>query len=74
MYLFQFVSTVCSKVAISNPTNYIFLRSAINTLSYKKSIFPKLKNRAGIPTCSVYLFQNECPLILVQLHTIEVTT
>ena len=30
---FQFLSTVHAKVANSNPTNYIFLRSAICTLS-----------------------------------------
>ena len=30
---FQFLSTVHAKVANSNPINYIFLRSAINTLS-----------------------------------------
>ena len=33
MYLFSVLSTVHSKVANSNTTNYIFLRSAINTLS-----------------------------------------
>jgi len=30
---FHFLSTVHAKVAILNPTNYIFLRLAINTLS-----------------------------------------
>ena len=46
MYLFQFLSTVHAKVANSNPTNYIFLRLAIITLSIehiKKPVFPKFK-------------------------------
>ena len=43
MYPFQFLSTVHDKVANSNPTNYIFLRSAINTLSYKSPFFQNLK-------------------------------
>ena len=54
MYLFSvFISTVHAKVANSNPTNYIFLRLAINTLSVehiKSPFFPKFKNRAGMPT------------------------
>ena len=48
MHLFQFLSTVHAKVAIFNPTNYIFLRSAINTLStehIKSSYFQSLKIR-----------------------------
>ena len=38
---FQFLSFACAKVANSNLTNYIFLRSAIITLSveHKKSLF-----------------------------------
>ena len=50
-YLFQFLSTMHAKVANSNPTNYILLRSAINTLSIehiKSQLFQNLKNRAGI--------------------------
>jgi len=35
MYFFQFLSSMHAKVAISNPTNYIFLRMAINTLSFE---------------------------------------
>ena len=33
MYLFQFLNTVYAKVVIFNPTNNVFLRSAINALS-----------------------------------------
>jgi len=43
---------VRAKVAISNPTNYIFLRSTINTLSIehmKIPYFQSLKIGAGIP-------------------------
>ena len=57
MYLFQFLSTVHAKVANSNPTNYIFLRSAINTLSIehlKSPFFQNLKNQAGMPTYRLY--------------------
>ena len=41
MYLFQFLSTMHAKVANSNPTNYIFLRLAMITLSIEhiKSLF-----------------------------------
>ena len=48
---FQFLSTVHAKVANSNPTNYLFLRLAINTLSIEhlKSLFSKFKNRAEMP-------------------------
>ena len=48
MYLFSVVNTVHAKVANSNPTNYIFLRSAINTLSsehIKSQFFQNLKIR-----------------------------
>ena len=40
-YLFSVLSTVHAKVANSNPTNYIFLRLAINTVSieYIKILF-----------------------------------
>jgi len=57
MYLFQFLSTMRAKVAISNPLNYIFLRLAINILSIElvKSIFPKFKNWAGMPTFSIFM-------------------
>ena len=44
MYLFQFLSTVHAKVANSNPTNYIFLRSAINTLSIEHIKSPFFQN------------------------------
>ena len=44
MYLFQFLSTVHAKVANSNPTNYIFLRSAINTLSIEHVKSPFFQN------------------------------
>ena len=50
---FQFLSTVHAKVANSNPTNYIFLRSTINTLSIehiKSPFFQNSKNRSGMPT------------------------
>jgi len=43
---------VYAKVAISNPTNYIFLRSAINTLSIDLIKSPYFKNQAGMPTNS----------------------
>ena len=41
---FQFLSTVHAKVANSNPTNYIFLRSAINTLSIEHIKSPFFQN------------------------------
>ena len=41
---FQFLSTVHAKVANSNPTNYKFLRSAINTLSIEHIRSPFFKN------------------------------
>ena len=50
---FQFLRTVHVKVVNSNPTNYVFLRLAINTLSIehiKSLFFPKFKNRVGMPT------------------------
>ena len=52
---FSVLSTVHAKVANSNPTNYIFLRSTIKTLSIEhiKKMFPKYKNRAGLPTNSI---------------------
>ena len=58
MYIFfQFLGTVHAKVANFNPTNYIFLRSAINTLSIEHIKSPLSKNRTGMPTtqsCSSY--------------------
>ena len=54
---FQFLSTVHAKVVNSNPTNYIFLRSTIDTLStehIKSPFFPKFKNWAGMPNCSTF--------------------
>ena len=44
MYLFQYLSTVHAKVANSNPTNYIFLRSVINTLSIEDIKSPFFQN------------------------------
>ena len=45
------LSTVhATKVANSNPTNYIYLRSAINTLSPEHIKSSKFKNKAGMPT------------------------
>ena len=41
---FQFLSTVHAKVANSNPINYIFLRSAINTLSIEHIKSPFFQN------------------------------
>ena len=41
---FQFLSVVHAKVANSNPTNYIFPRSAINTLSIEHIKSPFFKN------------------------------
>jgi len=38
MYLFQFLSTVRAKVAISNLTNYIFPKLSINTLSVELKV------------------------------------
>ena len=43
MYLFS-VFKYCAKVANSNPTYYIFLRSAINTLSIKHIKSPFFQN------------------------------
>ena len=52
MYPFSVFSTVHAKVANSNPTNYIFLRLAINTLSIEHTKSPKFKNWAGMPNDS----------------------
>ena len=41
---FQFLSTMHAKVANSSPTNYIFLRSAINTLSIEHIKSPFFQN------------------------------
>ena len=41
---FQFLSTVHAKVANASPTNYIFLRSAINTLSIEHIKSPFFQN------------------------------
>ena len=58
-YLFQFLSTVHAKVAIFNPTNYTFLRSATLSIEHIKSfIFQKFKNLAGMPTCGIYIDTN----------------
>jgi len=48
---FQFLSTVCAKEAISNPaaTNYTDISEISNEYAYKKSIFLKFKNQAGMP-------------------------
>ena len=64
----QFLSTVHAKVANPNPTNYIFLRSAINTLSIehiKSPFFSKFKNRAGMPIIDV------CPKVEYSGHSIQ---
>ena len=42
--LFQFLSTVHAKLANYNPTNYIFMRSAINTLSIEHIKSPFFQN------------------------------
>ena len=49
-----------AKVVNTNPTNYIFLRAAINTLSIEHSpFFQNLKNWAGMPTIIFSLPQEE---------------
>jgi len=57
---FQFLSTLYAKVAIFNTTNYIFLRSAINTLSIELIISAYFRSlKIGL----------ECLLIVINSDT-----
>ena len=63
---FQFLSTVHAKVANSNPTNYIFLRSAINTLSIEHIKSPFFQN---------FKISLEClPKVLHDASLVDITT
>ena len=55
---FQFLSTVHAKVANSNPTNYIFLRLTINTLSIEHIKSPFFQNLKIGLECLTFVFEN----------------
>ena len=57
---FQFLSTVHAKVANSNPTNYIFLRSVFNTLSIEHIKSPFFQNFKIRLECLPYAPSNRC--------------
>ena len=64
MCLFQFLNTVHAKVANSNPTNYIFLRSAINALSIEHIKSPFFQN-LKISWNAYYMFMLE---VMIAFH------